>query len=375
MAGNWERDPQYSHGYMVPIIALVLLWYRHEQLEMGRPRNLKSGWGLLLAGIAAFFILPQSILAIWGFLAVGIAVVGAGLLLAPEEFQPAEFRPTWWGLPVLLIGVGLRVFAGYFYIEWFDRLSLIPVLTGLVLLTVGWRGFRWGWPAVLFVIFMIPLPHSLEGILRDPLRLVGTKASTYLMQTCSLPAFADGNRNEIIVGGMTQKIGVNEACSGLSMLIIFFALSTAVAVVMQRTVWEKILVVASAVPIAVIANVLRITITGMMLYWLQDEDVYLGIGNLVLVDMTGTQFASSFFHDWAGWMMMPLALGLLWLELFLLKRIIVVEQDAPVTIAISDRTIERPADAEADNSTKPEGSRDAQSASKGRSVPAALGEK
>lgn len=340
LAAAWEQKPEYSHGYLVPLFALVLLWFRHEMLEMGEPRHEMPAIALLAAGIIGFFLLPASFLESWGFLLAAMAIIGAGWLLRPENFEPEECRPTWWGLPLLLIGVGLHLFAGYFFVEWFDHLSMIPTIAGIVLLTVGWSFFRWSWPAILFVGFMIPLPHTLEGLLRSPLRLVGTKASTYIMQTCGLPAFADGNRHEIVVGGMTHRIGVTEACSGLSMLMIFFALSTAVAILIKRPIWEKLFVFLSAVPIALIANVLRITATGIMLYALEDYELYLGIGGMQLLDMTGTEFANSFFHDWAGWLMMPIALVLLWLELAILRRIVVIEDDVPVSASLTARRSE-----------------------------------
>lgn len=332
LAGHWERDPQYSHGYLVPVIAIALLWMRADMLGIKRFVHDKIGYGLILAGVVGLMLTPASIVEGWGFVLVAISLLGVGRLFAVSDSGEHQFEPSWWGLPLLLGGVGVHLVSGYYYIEWFAHLALIPTLAGLVLMTLGWRGIRWSWPAILFVGFMIPLPHSLEGVLRGPLRMLGTKLSTYLMQTCSLPAFAAGNRHEIIVGGMTHRIGVNEACSGLSMLMIFFALSTAVAVVIQRSIWERLLILVSAVPIAIIANVLRITITGMMLFALQDKDVFIGMGGFTLLDMTGTDFAQSFFHDWAGWMMMPVALFLLWLELAVLKRIIVVERDDPLAV-------------------------------------------
>jgi exosortase/archaeosortase family protein len=93
------------------------------------------------------------------------------------------------------------------------------------------------------------------------------------------------------------------------MLVIFFALATAAAVVVRRPWYERAALVASAVPIALVANVARITVTG------------------VLHQTAGRETADRVFHDLAGWLMMPLALGLLWSELHLFARLIV---DAPV---------------------------------------------
>jgi exosortase len=128
---------------------------------------------------------------------------------------------------------------------------------------------------------------------------VGTEASTYLLQTCGYPAVAEGN----IIYMDEVKLGVIDACSGLGMLMTFFALSTAVALVIERRRSDKLAIIASAIPIALIANIARITASGMV-YWTWGED------------------AGSFLHDWAGWLMMPLALALLWLELRFLDRLL-----------------------------------------------------
>jgi exosortase/archaeosortase family protein len=101
------------------------------------------------------------------------------------------------------------------------------------------------------------------------------------------------------------EIGVVEACSGLRMLVIFFALSTGVALLTRRPLWEKTLLVASAIPIALMANITRITATGI----LHELDV-------------GSAVTNAVFHDLAGWLMMPLGLALLGIELTLLNSLL-----------------------------------------------------
>jgi exosortase len=146
---------------------------------------------------------------------------------------------------------------------------------------------------------MLPLPYQMETGLAQPLQRLATVTSTFALQTLGLPAVAQGN----IVLIDDIKIGVLEACSGLGMLMTFFALSTAVAFVIQRPFRDKIVVFLSAVPIGVLVNLIRITATG------------------VLHCTVGSYWANLVFHDLAGWLMMPLALGFLWLELFYLKRL------------------------------------------------------
>ena len=143
-------------------------------------------------------------------------------------------------------------------------------------------------------------------------RRIGTEASVYVMQTLGLPALAEGN----VIVLDESRIGVAEACSGLRMLMIFFSLTTAVAMISRRPLWERLLVFFSAVPIALIANIGRITVTGT-LYW-----------------MDYSELAEVVFHDVAGWLMMPFALLLLWIEFWLLSRLLIVEDDRPVTMEL-----------------------------------------
>jgi exosortase/archaeosortase family protein len=116
-----------------------------------------------------------------------------------------------------------------------------------------------------------------------------------------MPALAEGNTIQLD----DVQINIVEACSGLSMLIVFFALSTGTALVVRRPLWEKGLILFSAIPIALVANIMRITITG------------------VLFRLVSDKVADAFFHDAAGWLMMPLALALLGGELWLLGKLLI----------------------------------------------------
>ncbi|QDT34628.1 exosortase/archaeosortase family protein [Thalassoglobus polymorphus] len=260
IATKWNTNPEYSHGYLVPLFSIALLWMRRDKLDIDK------------------------------------------------------VRPNSWGLVILAGAILLRLISARYYMEWFDFVAIIPFVLGVFVLAGGWQTVRWAWPAILFLAFMLPLPYSLEVALRDPLRRIGTIASTYVMQTVGLPAIAEGN--VIVVND--ARIGVTEACSGMSMLMVFFAFSTAAALfIHDRPIWERLLVVASAIPIAIIANVTRITTTGLLY----------ALGQAKLADML--------FHDFAGWMMIPMALGILWLELLVASRIVIIEDDAPMSVGLA----------------------------------------
>ena len=107
------------------------------------------------------------------------------------------------------------------------------------------------------------------------------------------------------------RIGVVEACSGLSMLITFIALSTGMALVVKRPLLDKIVLVLGAIPVALVANIARITLTG------------------ILHETAGGQVADHFYHDLAGWVMIPFALFLYWCVIWIFSHILVEVGDAP----------------------------------------------
>ncbi len=252
LAHRWSHDSQYSHGYLVPLFAAVLLWMRREMCP---------------------------------------------------TFEP---RFSWWGVGLLALGVALRFAGNYIFLDWLDAIALLPCLAGLAVLLGGRAALRWSWPTIAFLAFMVPLPYRLEIALAHPLQRVATQASSYCLQTLGLPAVDEGN----VIYLNESRIGVVEACSGLSMLVIFFALSTALTFLVDRPWWQKVLLVVSAVPIALIANITRITVTGIM------------------HETVGHELANLVFHDLAGWLMMPFALVMLWIELQILARLF-VEVGAP----------------------------------------------
>ena len=156
-------------------------------------------------------------------------------------------------------------------------------------------------PAILFLAFAIPLPYEMERNLGGPLKLAATTSSTYLLQTCGLPAIAEGNL--ILIDEV--RLGVVDACSGLKMLMTFAAFSVGAVLLNSRTWFERGMVLLGIVPVAMLTNILRIVATG--------------ITHTVVHDKA----TNDWLHDVYGWCMMPLGLGLLALELWILKRLVV----------------------------------------------------
>jgi exosortase len=246
---NYWNSDQYSHGYIVPVLAGVLLWLR---------------WDPTL----------------------------------PTTMSHIATSARLWGGLLLALGLALRLAAAHMGMETPDMISFIPCLAGVLLMAGGWSLFRWVAPVVLFLCFMFPLPHRIEQAILMPLKDFATLCSYYLLQATGFEAYREGNI--IFISGI--PMGVVDACSGLRMLTVFLALCAAVAMIIQRPLWERIAIFLSAVPIAIAVNVLRITSTGMAYHFSGAE----------------SDWVHYIFHDNAGLMMMPLAMLLLYLEITLL---------------------------------------------------------
>jgi exosortase len=248
LAEEWSQNPLYSHGYLVPAFAVALLWLRRDRMP------------------------------------------------APP------LDPSWWALAFLGVGCLMRLVAAYFYYSWPDRASLLLMLIAASLAIGGWGVLRWTWPSILFLFFMLPFPGFVESGLTRPLRRVATLASTNVLQTMGFFAQADGNVIVLSEG----ELGIAEACSGLGMLSVFVAMTVGACFVVKRPLWQKVVIVLSSIPIAVLCNVVRISATGMFM------------------ELAPSEIARAYHHDvhdWAGYFMMPLALLLLLLELKFLDSI------------------------------------------------------
>jgi exosortase len=161
---------------------------------------------------------------------------------------------------------------------------------------------------------MLPLPTFAEQRLLTPLQHVAAVMSNYTLQTLGIESFLSGNN--ITIDG-TIPLNVAEACSGLRMSTIFLAMAVAMIMIMERPLWQNAIIIMSSVPIALVTNMIRIVVTGLMFKILGPD----------------SEFARTFFHDLAGWFMMPIALGFLYGEMVLLDHLLIEEETArPVAV-------------------------------------------
>jgi exosortase len=267
---QWISEPNYTHGFLVIPIALAILWQRKDEFNFTKLRPMLLGWAVVAAVLAARY---------WSF-----------------ERNEA----------------------------WFENATMLPLLGGLALAFGGWPLLRWVLPALGFLIFMLPLPPSINIYLAGPLQTVATLGSTALLQAFGLPVLAEGNI--IFIGA--SKLEVAQACNGLSMLISFVMLVTATTLIMarDRPIWERAILLLSTVPIALVSNIIRIAATAWAYQLLGEE--------------RGQKIA----HDTAGWAMMPIGLALIWIELKVMSWLIVEESvDGKLIIPTTYSAPTRPA--------------------------------
>lgn len=266
LVDKWSQDPNYSHGFFVIPIALYILWERREYLD------------------------------------------------------PSRVRARWfWFIPLLAV-LWVRIPLHQRNLPWVEEMT-IPVVAGALALAVGgFHFFWWALPAILFLGFMIPFPPMLNAILSGPLQTVATMGSIFLLQITGLPAINEGN---VILVADGKPLEVARACNGLSMLLSFATLITATAILCRRPLLDKIILMLSIVPVAIFANILRITMTAYFFQMPQFVEKISGLLGWKPEDFT---------HDGAGYLMMPLALLMIYLELRLLDLLLVPDELADIPV-------------------------------------------
>lgn len=267
----WDNEPNYSHGFLVGPIALVILWRRLSDSPLDWSTVRVPSW-------------------------------------------------SWAVLAVLLLGRALIYERG---MQWLESASIIPVTACLVLILGGWPLLVRAWPAVAFLVFMLPLPPSINTMVSLPLQRVATAGSCFALQLTGLWVVPSGNVITLNTPGGSQQLEVAMACNGLSMLMTLAATVTATVILIPMPAWKRIVVLLSALPIALLSNIVRIVATGWCYYY-----------------MDGAR-ARAVAHDWSGYLMMPLALVLVGLELWILSWLFndaeAQEADRPISPLVTQR--------------------------------------
>lgn len=253
----WRRNDEYSAGLLVPFLTAYVLWARRRDFD-GMPVR-----PAIVAGTIVFLLAQM--------------VRGLGVYLL---FGSAE------------------------------RISMLMSVVAIALLLLGSRYLRKLVPALLFLCLMLPWPNRVQSALALPLQRWSTTSAVFCLELAGYEVVRDGN---IISIGDTS-VAVAEACNGLRMITAFVVISGLVVLLARRTWWEKLLVLLSSLPIALICNTLRLTVTAVAFTVLKGEGV------------------EKAFHDFGGYAMMPLALAMVVGELWFLSRLTIPPGDVSPTV-------------------------------------------
>jgi exosortase len=231
---EWMTNEDVGHGFFVPLVAGYIIWQNREDL-----------------------------------------------LAAPAEW-------SWWGLVVVLLGAAQSL-VGTLGVELFlSRSAIILTLTGTVWM-LGGTGMLKKLAFPLFLLcFMVPLPAVIYNSITFPLQLLASRLADGALTVLTVPVLREGNILELPSG----KLSVVEACSGIRSLLSLTFLSLVYGYFFEKSTRLRVLLFVATVPIAIVANGARVTITGIL-------------------SQIKPELAEGFFHESTGWVMFMLALALL----------------------------------------------------------------
>ena len=244
----WQRSDEYSSGVLVPFLAVYILWSRRDDIAQCR------------------------------------------------------LKPSIWGLFAFLAAQGVRLFGLFFMYGSAERLSIALSVAALVLLLFGWQFFRKVSTVLLFLCLMLPWPNRVQAAVAMPLQRWATSSAVFCLEMLGYAVIRDGN----IIQINDTSVAVAEACNGLRMVTAFFVISGLVIMLAKRAWWEKLIVLASSLPIALFCNTVRLVIT-----------------TIAFTVLSGERW-EQIFHDFGGYAMMPLALAVVVAELWLLTKLVTV---------------------------------------------------
>jgi len=231
---QWTYDEDMGHGFFVPVVAGYIAWQKRRELFSGA--SSPCWWGLLVVAYGAFQL--------------AVATLGAELFLA--------------------------------------RTAFVISLIGVVLTLGGWRLLRLLAFPLFLLFFMVPIPAILYNQVTFPLQLVASQVADSTLSLLGIPVLREGNILELA----SQRLNVVEACSGIRSLLSLSFLSLVYAYFFDKKVWMRAVLLVATVPIAIVANSARVTLTG-------------------LVSEYDPELARGIFHYASGWVIFMVALAIL----------------------------------------------------------------
>jgi len=268
-----------------------------------------------------------------GYLIPVIAVLIAHYRL--QERAPRRIERCPWGLLFILVGSVMRIASSALRHGYPGQVTFVIVVAGALLWLLGWEMFKTLWVSAAYLLLMIPWEQKYYEDIALPLQRLSAMATEMMLRLVGLSVERQGNVLILPSGPLT----VAGACSGLHLLFAFVALGVMMAFICRRPWWERLVIVASSFPIAVFCNFVRVTLVAIVsehlffarrameageTTWLArffDDPAKVESIRRTILD------PGSFAHQSFGYVMLGLAFLLMWLELGFLKRLFVTETD------------------------------------------------
>ena len=223
----WRDDDNYQHGFLIVPIALFILWRRMVEIPWTEPREVAS--------------------------------------------------MSWWGWGLLAAILAVRAVAYEMGLQWLETATILPAIACLTWAFGGWPLLYRAWPAIFFLVFMLPLPPSVNAMIALPLQTLAATGSYFLLQLSGFWVIQEGNVLNLTTPFGMRPMDVALACSGLKMLMTLAATVTATIMLLPLPRWKRFVLLASAVPIALVSNMSRIMTTGWCYYYIKgDRGTHLG---------------------------------------------------------------------------------------------------
>lgn len=208
-------------------------------------------------------------------------------------------RGSWWGVAATGAGLALLMVGELSAVYSIVQYALVATIVGLTLAIGGWRIVRILWAPLVFLLFAVPLPPFVYQKLSSMLQLLSSQIGVEVIRLFGISVLLEGNMIDL----GTYRLQVAEACSGLRYLFPLLSFAFLCAYLFRAPLWQRLVVFLSAIPITVLMNSLRIGVIG------------------VLVEHFGTAQAEGFLHDFEGWVIFVICVGLLLLEFWGLARL------------------------------------------------------
>lgn len=209
LAQQWWQDPNYTHGFFVPVFSLFLVWERRDKLAAIR------------------------------------------------------MKPSWWGLVILVFALMALILGTISSGFFLSRVSLLFLICGVVVFLAGWKHLAAISFPLAFLILMIPSSTMVYQI-TFPLQILASKTATFLLTGIGVSAVREGN----IILLPTARLEVAEACSGIRSLFSLITLTVIYGYLAETKTGVRVLLALIAVPVSILANALRIAITGLVVqHW------------------------------------------------------------------------------------------------------------